>query len=396
MKIESDGEGMTIFNEKIDRLKTSSVKWELTKEIFGKADLWPMWVADMDFKPPQAVLNAIKNRVDHGVFGYTFVPPSTARAIVDWLLRRHQWEVSPSWLLYCSGIVQAISAAIQSFTEEGDRVLLQSPVYTPFFEMIKKNNRLVVNSPLTLVNGKYEINFSSFEESLQQGCKLFLLCSPHNPGGRVWTRDELMKIGELCLKYNCLILSDEIHSDIIYKDFKHIPVASLSSELSERVITLIAPSKTFNLAGLQASAVIIKNEELRRQFHETLSKQGVFSLNTFGMVAMEAAYREGEPWLEELINYLQENKEFALDFLHEHLPEITCVKSEGTYLLWLDCRKLNVTEEELRKLLIEKGKLALEPGTKYGPGGEGFVRMNIACPREDVKEGLERLKKALK
>jgi len=394
--LKTGGEGMTIFNEKIDRLKTSSVKWERTKEIFGEANLWPMWVADMDFKPPQAVLNAIKDRVEHGVFGYTFVPPSTAGAIVDWLLKRHQWEINPSWLLYCSGVVQAISAAIQSFTEEGDRVLLQSPVYTPFFEMIKKNNRIVVNSPLALVNEKYEIDFASFEESLQQGCKLFLLCSPHNPGGRVWTRAELLKIGELCQKYNCLILSDEIHSDIIYKDYHHIPIASLSDVLSERVITLIAPSKTFNLAGLQASAVIIKNEGLRKQFNETLSRQGVFSLNTFGMIGMEAAYREGQAWLEELIDYLQENKEFALNYLHEHLPDITCIKSEGTYLLWLDCRKLNVTDNELRHLLIEKGKLALEPGTKYGPGGEGFVRMNIACPREDVKEGLERLKRALK
>ncbi|QCJ43939.1 putative C-S lyase [Bacillus sp. S3] len=386
---------MSIFNEKIDRLKTSSVKWELTKDIFGEADLWPMWVADMDFKPPQAVIDAIKSRVDHGIFGYTFVPPSTAGAITDWLQKRHQWEVSPTWLLYCSGVVQAISAAIQSFTAEGDRILLQAPVYTPFFDMIKKNNRIVVNSPLILVNEKYEIDFASFEQELQQGCKLFLLCSPHNPGGRVWGRDELLKIGELCLKYNCLILSDEIHSDIIFREFKHIPIASLSSELYERVITLVAPSKTFNLAGLQASAVIIKNEDLRNQFLGTLTRQGIFSLNTFGIIGMEAAYREGEPWLEQLIDYLQGNKDNVLDYLHDHLPEITCVQSEGTYLLWLDCRKLNISDAELHQLLIEKGKLALEPGTKYGPGGEGFVRMNIACPREDVIEGLNRLKKAL-
>ncbi|WP_312468981.1 MalY/PatB family protein [Neobacillus sp.] len=297
---------------------------------------------------------------------------------------------------YCSGVVQAISAAIQTFTKEGDRVLLQSPVYTPFFEMINKNNRTVVNSPLTLVNGKYEIDFVRFEKALQEGCKLFILCSPHNPSGRVWTKDELLKIGALCLEYNCLILSDEIHSDIIYKNFQHQPIASLSDELSERVITLIAPSKTFNLAGLQASAVIIKNEKLRSQFNETLKRQGFFTINTFGIIGMEAAYREGEAWLEDLIDYLQENKEFAFTYLREHLPEINCIEPEGTYLLWLDCRKLGLSDKELHNSLIQKGKLALEPGTKYGPGGEGFLRMNIACPKADLLEGLERLKKALK
>lgn len=386
---------MSVFNERINRLKTSSVKWELTKDIFGEQDLWPMWVADMDFKPPQAVIDAIKNRVDHGVFGYTFVPPSVSDAISAWLLKRHQWEIKSSWLLYCSGVVQAISTAINTFTNEGDKVLLQSPVYTPFFDMIEKNKRVVVNSPLVLDGNRYQIDFAQFEEALQQGCKLFLLCSPHNPGGRVWTKDELWKIGELCLKYNCLILSDEIHSDIVYKMYKHIPIASLSDQLSEKVITLVAPSKTFNLAGLQASAVIIKNKAMRTQFQDQLKRQGVFSLNTFGIIGMEAAYREGENWLDELIDYLQDNKEYTIQYLTEHFPQITCIDSEGTYLLWLDCRRLGLSDKDLRNLLIQKGKLALEPGPKYGHGGEGFVRINIACPREDLIEGLERLKRAL-
>ncbi|WP_286229529.1 MalY/PatB family protein [Neobacillus mesonae] len=387
---------MTFFNEKIDRLNTASVKWEATKEIFGETDLWPMWVADMDFKPPQAVIEAIKKRADHGVFGYTFIPESTKQAIAAWVSKRHSWTIDGSWLLYCSGVVQAISTAIQAFTEEGDRVLLQSPVYTPFFEMIKQNNRTVVNSPLILEGNQYRIDFAAFDEELKKGCKLFLLCSPHNPGGRVWTKDELLQMGELCLKYNCLILSDEIHSDLVYKEYKHTPIASITEALSENVITCIAPSKTFNLAGLQASVAIIKNNTLRKQFDDTLKRQGFFTLNTFGIIAMEAAYLEGEAWLEKLMAYLQDNKQYVLNFLQENLPEITCIDSEGTYLLWLDCRKLGLSDQELRASLLQKGRLALEPGTKYGLGGEGFVRMNIACPKEHVIEGLNRLKMAFK
>jgi cysteine-S-conjugate beta-lyase len=387
---------MSMFDERINRLHTSSVKWELTKQIFGEADLWPMWVADMDFKPPQAVIDALQKRVEHGVFGYTFVPETTANAISNWLDKRHQWTIEPSWLSYCGGVVQAISTAIQSFTNEGDKVLLQSPVYTPFFQMIEKNNRVVVNSPLVLDGNKYSVDFEQFENALKEGCKLFLLCSPHNPAGRVWTKHELQRMGELCLQYDCMILSDEIHSDLIYKQFKHIPIASLSEELADKTITFIAPSKTFNLAGLQASAVVIKNSDLRKKFNATSNRQGFFSLSALGISGMEAAYRDGEAWLDELIDYLQENKDYCLAFIKEHLPEITPVETEGTYLLWFDCRKLGLTDEQLKEVLIQKGKLALEPGPKYGPGGEGFVRMNIACPKSDVIEGMNRLKKALK
>jgi cystathionine beta-lyase len=383
---------MTIFNEKIDRLKTASVKWEHMKDIFGEEELLPMWVADMDFKPPQAVIDALTNRVEHGVFGYTFVPNSTASVIQAWLKKRHNWQIEPSWVRYTSGVVEAISAAICALSQEGDTVIVQSPVYTPFFNMIEWNKRTVVNSPLRLVEHKYEIDFEGLEQELQKGCKLFLLCNPHNPGGRVWTRDELLRIGKLCLQYDCLILSDEIHSDLIFKKYRHIPMASLSKELSEKVVTFISPSKTFNLAGLQASAVIIENEALREQFNEELKRRGFSSLNTFGILGMETAYQHGEEWLEDLIDYLQENRIYAINYLADHLPNIHCIDSEGTYLLWLDCRKLKLSDEELRNLLIKKGKLALEPGNKYGPGGEGFVRMNLACPREILKEGLERLK----
>ncbi|WP_374718067.1 MalY/PatB family protein [Neobacillus sp.] len=386
---------MSVFDEKIDRSKTASVKWELTKVIFGEEDLWPMWVADMDFKPPKAVLDALKKRLDHGILGYTFVPNTTSQAIVEWLFKRHQWEVKPSWLSYCGGVVQAISTAITSFTNEGDRIIIQSPVYTPFFDMVEKNNRKVVNSPLILEGNKYKMDFAGFESALKEGCKVFILCNPHNPGGRVWTKEELLKIGELCLKYNCLILSDEIHSDLVYKAYKHTPMASISDEISEKTVTFVAPSKTFNLAGLHSAVAIIKNPTLRKQFNQVQKRQGNFGLNIFGIVSMEAAYREGEAWLEELIDYLEENKNYAIVFLKKHLPKISCMEPEGTYLLWLDCRELGLSDEELRQLLLEKGKLALEPGPKYGPGGNGFVRMNIACPRDYLIEGLNRLKKAL-
>lgn len=384
-----------MFNERIDRFNTASVKWERTKEVFGTANLIPMWVADMDFRPPQAVLNAISDRVNHGIFGYTFVPPSTYTAIQEWVKKRHNWNIDTSSLLYCTGVVPSISIAIQSYTEPGDKILLQSPVYTPFFDMIKRNGRTVVNAPLQLNDKRYEIDYNRFEKELMGGCKLFLLCSPHNPSGRVWTKEELLKIGELCIKYNCLILSDEIHSDIVYPKFKHFPIASLSSALSQQTVTCIAPSKTFNLAGLQASAVIIENATLRNQFNETLKRQGFFSLNTFGIIGMEAAYREGEEWLHKLIDYLQDNKDFTVKYIQEHLPKITCIDPEGTYLLWLDCRKLLMKDKDLHKLLIEKGKIALEPGPKYGPGGEGFIRLNFACPREILIEGLERLRISL-
>ena len=385
---------MKWFDERIERLNTSSVKWERTKEVFGTDDVLPMWVADMDFRPPQEVTEALKERIDHGIFGYTFIPPSTYEAITEWQKKRNGWDVHSSWVLFCSGVVPAIGVAIQSFTEPGDKVLLQSPVYTPFFEMVKVNGREVVNSPLVLKEGRYEIDFTSFEQALKQGCKLFLLCNPHNPGGRSWTKEELLQIGELCKKYDCLIVSDEIHSDLVYKNRKHIPIAFLNEDLANRTITCIAPSKTFNLAGLQASALIIKNENLRDKFNHILKQQGFFTLNLFGIVGMETAYRYGESWLNQLLDYLQGNKELVQNYLAENLPQIKYMDPDGTYLLWLDCRNLGLGDKEIRKQLLEKGKLALEPGTKYGPGGEGFVRMNIACPRETLNDGLERLKRA--
>lgn len=383
------------FDKVIDRSKSSSVKWESTKNVFGTDDVLPMWVADMDFHPPEEVIDAIRDRLDHGVFGYTFVPFSVTEAIQDWMKNRHDCEFKKSSIVFSEGVVPSISSAIRAYSEKGDKVLVHSPVYTPFFNMVKNNDRTLVTSNLIYENNRYELDFEDFEAKLKDGVKMFILCNPHNPGGRVWKRDELERIGDLCLKYDCLIVSDEIHSDLVFKPNVHIPIASIKEEFKEITTTFIAPSKTFNLAGIQASAAIIPNKELKEKFKKVQQQQGFFTLNTFAIAGMEAAYRKGEEWLEELLTYLDENMQLATEYINENLPALKPMKADATYLLWIDCRELGLSDEELKENLLYKGKLALEPGTKYGEGGEGFVRMNLACPRETLTEGLKRLKIAL-
>lgn len=384
-----------MFDEQIDRTHTHSFKWEKTKELFGEDDLLPMWVADMDFRPPAAVTEAFAKRVDHGIYGYTFVPDTTYDAIEQWVNRRYHWNIDRDWLSFSQSVVPAISTAIRAYTKPGDKVMIQSPVYAPFYEMIEKNDRHITNCPLNLVNNRYEIDFDQFENCLKDGVKLFLLCNPHNPGGMVWRKEELLKIGELCMKYNCLIFSDDIHADLVFAPHQYTPIASLNERFKNHVITCISPSKTFNLAGLNAAVVICENKKLKQQFDDTQRKQGFFSLGTFGIIGMEVAYAEGEAWLQQLLDYLQENIDVTKQFLEKYLPQLDMIEPEGTYLLWLDCRKLNLTDTQLNERLLKKGKLALEPGLKYGPGGKGFVRMNIACPRELLLNGLNRLKLAL-
>lgn len=382
------------FDQYIDRQNTASIKWGMTKNLFGADDVLPMWVADMDFEAPTEVIEALKKRMDHGIFGYSYVPPSAGEALQSWLKKRHNWEIDPSWVLYSPGVVPAIGIAIQVLTEPGDKVLLQSPVYTPFFNMIKNNKRVVVNSPLEMKDDTFQINMKDFEEKIKEGVKLFLLCNPHNPGGRVWSEDELREMAELCLKYDTIIISDEIHSDLVFKPNRHVPFASLDKRYEEHVVTFVAPSKTFNLAGLQASAAIITNEKMRSAFQQTQTQLGISGIGPFGAIGLEAAYRYGEEWLEELLPYLYENIMICKQFIEEEIPGISVMVPEATYLIWLDCRGLGLTDKEIWDALLKKGKIGLEPGPKYGPGGEGFLRMNIACSREILLEGLSRLKKA--
>lgn len=362
--------------------------------IFGHSDLLPMWVADMDFRPPNQVLEEMKKRIDHGIFGYTIVNENTKTAICNWTRKRHNWEISHDWLLFSPGVVPSIAMAVQAFSEIGDKILVQSPIYTPFFHIVESNLRELVNSPLILKDGRYEIDFHDFEEKLKGGVKVFILCSPHNPTGRVWTKDELGKMAQLCKKYNVVIVSDEIHADMVAPPYKHIPLASLASN-ADFIITFMAPSKTFNLAGLQASFMVIPNVEMRNKVASIQDKMGLHALNTFGVIAMEAAYTHGEQWLDSLLDYIRSNVELIKTELNKTLPELEVIEPEGTYLVWIDCRRLGLSEEDLRKALLEKGKLAVNFGEAYGLGGEGFIRINAACHKETIEDGLTRLKAAL-
>ena len=353
-----------------------------------------MWIADMDFPAPEGIQKALIERLKHPILGYTAPSDTVFTAIQNWLKDRHSWKVEKEWISFSSGIVSAISTTIQAFTNPGDKILLQSPVYTPFFDMINSNDREVVNSPLILEDGRFTIDFTDFEDKLKNGVKLFLFCSPHNPGGRVWTKDELLRIGELCQKYDVIIVSDEIHADLFHKGSTHYPIASLSKELAAMTVTLMAPSKTFNIAGMQASFLITSNKKLQLPLQKIQTKLAFHGLNILALTAMEAAYREGLEWLTEMMDYIEENIKLAEKFIAEELPALHVMHPDASYLLWIDCRGLGLTDAQIKERLILQGKLALEPGLKYGPGGEGFVRMNIGCSRATLLEGLKRLKRA--
>ncbi|WP_208528073.1 MalY/PatB family protein [Jeotgalibacillus sp. R-1-5s-1] len=385
---------MIDFDRETQRTGSHSVKWDMMNELFGKSDLLPMWVADMDFAPPESVMTSLTKRLEQPPYGYTFVPPSTARTIAGWLEKRHGWKTNASWYLYSIGVVPSIATAIRALTAPGDHILTMTPVYTPFFGMIEQNGRTVVTNHLIEQNGRYEIDWEDLSQKLSD-VKMFLLCSPHNPSGRVWSSDELKRLSDLCAEHDVVLVSDEIHSDLIYRHARHVPTAKAAGDEHDHIITLVAPSKTFNLAGLQASAIICSNEETREKIKEEQGRQGFFTLSTFGITAMEAAYSEGEEWLESLIDYLTGNLELVRNTVTE-MDQINMMEPDSTYLLWLDARKTGLSDEEIKKKLVDEAGLALEPGDKYGKGGEGFIRMNIACPRSMVEEGLRRLQMVFK
>lgn len=385
------------FDQVINRKKTDSVKWDYTKRIFGVEDVLPMWVADMDFQAPEEVIDALHTRVDHGIFGYTMPGSKMEEAVKNWLKSRHSWEIDPKTITYSPGIVTAISMAIHAFTTSEDKIVVQPPVYYPFFEIAQKHKREVLYNQLLLnENFRYEIDFNDLEEKLSdERTKLFILCNPHNPSGRVWSEEELTKIGDLCIKHNVLIISDDIHSDLLLFGNQYTPIASIRKDIANQTITCIAPSKTFNLAGLQASILLIPNDSLKRRYNEVQQLFGVMGINTLGADAMQAAYEHGSNWLDELIQYLQENVLLIEEYLMNHLPQVKIMRPESTYLVWIDVRSLNKSDKELQELLLNKGKLALHIGSKFGENGEGFLRMNIACPKETLLDGLKRLKIAL-
>lgn len=382
------------FDEYINRKNTSSVKWDETVHIFGRGDVLPMWVADMDFQAPIEVTQAIMEKAKHGIYGYTTISTSVDDAVKSWFLGRHGWDLNTEWFTYISGVVPALSATIQAFSDPGDKIILFSPVYYPFYDMIKHNDRKVLISPMQYKDGRYHMDLAHFESQLDGTVKMLLLCNPHNPGGTVWTQGELKQLGEICVEHGIIVVADEIHADLVLKGNSYTPFASISEEIALQTVTCLAPTKTFNIAGLQASVMVTPNQIMREKLQFFMKRQGHFTLNIFGISAMEAAYRHGGQWLEEVMEYIEENMDIAVSFIQNEIPEVIAFKPEGTYLLWIDCRKLGLEDEELTRRLLHKGKLALDSGKKFGKEADGFVRMNVACTRATLQEGLERLKMA--
>jgi len=382
------------FDEEIDRLNTNSIKYDGLQQFFGSDDLIPMWVADMDFRTPHFIINALKNRLEHEVLGYSFRSESFQEAVVGWLKRRHGWEIKKDWIVFTPGVVPAINIAMLAHTLPGDIVITQPPVYFPFFNAVTDHGRKLVYNKLSLIDGRLAVDFDDLENECRKGAKMIIISSPHNPGGNVWTSDELSKIAAICLRHNVLIISDEIHSDLVYKPYKHTPLASLSDEIAAKTITFIAPSKTFNVSGLSSSLAIIPNETLRKQFVSTLDHLHIGLGNIFGNVAMEAAFTYGDEYVGELMEYLAGNVALVESFLETHIPQIKPVRPEATFLVWLDCRGMGMSDKELNDFFLKKARLALNQGIQFGPGGEGFMRLNIGCPKATLLKGLNRLKHA--
>jgi cystathionine beta-lyase len=384
---------MDLFDETVERRATGAIKY-MHEKYRVPADTIPMWVADMDIKVPSCVTEALIKLANHGIFGYTEATEGYKEAVHSWFLRRFNWNIDYTHNVPTPGVVFALATALNAYTSVGDAVIIQQPVYSPFYNLPHTNGRRVIVSELVIANNRYEIDFDDFERKIQDNnVKLFFLCSPHNPGGRVWSRGELERLACICLKHKVLIVSDEIHADFVYTPNKHTILAALSPEISDITITCTAPSKTFNLAGLQISNTFISNDPLRKSFIETYNRSGYSQLNTAGYVACEAAYKFGDEWLDALIIYLAQSTATVKDGLVG--TPLTLMEPEGTYLLWLDCRKLGITDKELTAFLFNKAKLWLNIGTIFGPSGSGFARMNIACPKKTVETAINRLVNAL-
>lgn len=383
------------FDEIIRREDTGSVKYDRRKQMFGTGNVIPLWIADMDFRTPDFVVDAVRKRAEHEIYGYSFVPDTFYESVQGWMMRRHGWDIRQEWIVHCPGVVPSLVLSVLALTQPEEAVVVQPPVYHPFFSVIRNNGRRVVENPLELHNGRWSVNFGHLRQCLERRAKLLFLCSPHNPGGTVWRQDELERIGDICRNHDAIVVSDEIHSDLIFHGYKHLPAASVSDEASQNTITLMSPSKTFNISGLTSSVAVIPNSDKRRQFLQTLHRLHWTTPNVFSLIAFEAAHRHGEGWLEQLIAYLGKNLDFLINFFHSEIPRIKVIRPEGTYLAWLDCRNLDISRTELNDLLIGRAKVGLSDGALFGTGGEGFMRLNFACPFPVLREALERIKQAV-
>ncbi len=384
------------FDEVVDRRNSDCIKYDALGRFFGNSKLLPLWVADMDFKTPRFILEAIRQRTCHEVMGYTFRGDGYHEAIVNWVRQRHGWNVSREWISSTPGVVSALAVAVLAFTRPGDRVVVQPPVYFPFFEVVKGNGRRVAENPLRLENGRYGFDLDHLEQLIDKRTRMLLLCSPHNPGGMVWKEEELTALLEICSRHNLLVVSDEIHADLLFKGHTHHPWAMLPGEAAHHSIVCMAPSKTFNMAGLSTSFTLIPDPAIRKQFDRLAETLHIHTGNIAGAVALEAAYRQGEEWLEEMMAYVEDNYRFLEQTLALHLPLVKVMKPEATFLVWLDFRDYGRGDRELTGLLVNEAKVALNNGARFGTGGDGFQRINIGCPRSLLKEGLERIIKAFR
>lgn len=383
------------FDEVIDRSNSDCSKIENLKSIFGREDIIPLWVADMDFKSPPAITQALIKRVEHGVFGYTIQSDEYFNSITNWLNKRHNWKVNKEDITYVPGVVKGFNFAIEEFTEVGDNIIIQPPVYHPFRIMTKALERNVVNNPLILENGQYRIDFDGLRKIVSgKDCKMLIFCNPHNPGGRAWTPEELKELSQICFENKILVVSDEIHSDMALPGFKHTPFASVSSEAESNSITLMAPSKTFNIAGIVSSYAVITNKDIRDKYHSFVKRRGLDEGTLFAYTATKSAYNECDDWLDEMLKYVQSNIDFVDNYLKENIPEIKAILPEASFLIWLDCRSLNLSQKELVKLFIDKAGLALNDGSIFGPGGEGFMRLNVGTSKVVLEKAMENLKNA--
>jgi len=385
------------FDEIIDRQNTNSLKYDFASERGMPEDLLPLWVADMDFRTPPAVIEALVRTAQHGIFGYSDVKDTYFHAVQNWLTTRLNWHVEKSWLIKAPGVVFAIANSVRALTGPDDAVIIQQPVYYPFESVVRDNGRRLVVNELLYSDGCYSIDYDDFEAKIVANqVKLFILCNPHNPVGRVWTRAELEQLGEICLRHQVWVIADEIHADFIFPGNRHEVFANLRPEFAAITVTCTAPSKTFNLAGLQVSNLFATDSILRSKVTDEIHRSGYSQLNTLGLVACQAAYAEGAEWLDELIAYLQGNLSVIREFLQVRLPEIRLVEPQGTYLAWLDCSGLDLSESERQDLIVNRAKLWLDPGSMFGAGGEHFERINYACPRKVLEQALERLERAVR
>ncbi|MDY5661020.1 MAG: MalY/PatB family protein [Coriobacteriales bacterium] len=384
------------FDQLHDRKNTSSIKYDAAPLLGKKEGLFPLWVADMDFPTAQPVIDTLVERAKNGIFGYEFASPAYFAAVQGWMFDHFGWEADLKWIVRTPGVVAALATAVRAFTKPGDAVLVQPPVYYPFFSDVTQNGRTLVTSPLVYEDGRYRMDFDDFERTItDNGVKLFLLCNPHNPVGRAWTRGELERVAEICGRHGVIVASDEIHEDFARPGHEHVVYASVSESAARSCIVCTAPSKTFNLAGLQTSNVFIPNPTLRKRFKAEYKSGGLDEANAFGLVAAQAAYEHGADWLAQLKSYLEDNLAFVREFLDTRLPMLKLVEPESTYLLWIDCSALGLNDDELQRLIEDEAGLWLDMGTMFGEGGSGFVRVNIACPRSTLEQAFAALARAL-